>query len=131
MKNPKNKILVAFVLILMVQVSCRQSYPAESVPTAITANVPKLILRGESQKFSIKTTPGIECYAGIGYYNIEDKWVFTKLPKLESDKNGVCEWTWEVPADAKDGLGGFKGYVQEKDRSNDIFPAEFCIERCP
>ena len=133
----KNRILVAFVLVLVVQVSYgapEQSYPA-SMPTAITANVPKLILRGESQKFSIKTTPGIECYAGIGYYNTEDKLIFMELPKMESDKDGMCEWTWKIPADApadaKDGLGVFRGYVQEEDQNNDIFPAKFCIGRCP
>ena len=128
-----NRILVAFVLVLLVQISCgapEQSYP-EFMPTAITANVPKLILRGEKQKFSMKTTPGIECYAGIGYYNDEDELIFMELPKMEADKDGLCEWTWEIPADAKDGLAVFRGFVQEEDQSNDILPAQFCIERCP
>ena len=133
MRNKRTRILVAFVLVLVSQVSCsapEQSYRT-AMPIAITVNVPKLILRGEIRKFSVKTTPGIECYAGIGYYNTEDKLIFIELPKRESDEDGTCEWTWEIPADAKAGLGVFRGFVQEGDESKDMLPAQFCIERCP
>ena len=128
----KYRILVAIVLVLIIQINCgapEQSYRT-AMPIAITANVPKLILRGEVQKFSVKTISEIDCYAGIGYYNTEDKLIFVELPKMESDEDGMCEWTWEIPGDAKAGLGVFRGFVQEGDESKDLLPAQFCIERC-
>jgi hypothetical protein len=99
--------------------------------TAIMADVPKLVVQGEEHVFSIQTTPGVECHAGISYYNTNDKWFMMELSTIKSDENGICEWTWEIPEDAKDGIGEFRGYIQEADQSNNIFPATFCIERCP
>lgn len=121
------------VIVWAAQVNCRftqRPYP-ESMPTAIHANVPKLLVRGVEHKFSLQTTPGVECYAGIGYYDMSDKWVTEDLTTIESDEKGVCEWVWVVPENAKNGFGEFRGYIQEKDQSRNIFPATFCIESCP
>ena len=133
MNNKKIGIPMVFIVMLTVQLSCKvteRPYPV-SLPTAIFAEVPKLLTRGEKHQFSIQATPGVECHAGIGYYNMKDKWIFVELAMMESDQDGICEWTWEIPEDAKDGLGEFRGYIQEGDQSNNIFPANFCIERCP
>jgi hypothetical protein len=129
----KTRILVAIVVVFIVQVSCKvtqRSYPT-SISTPIVVNVPELLVRGEKYKFSIETTPGVECHAGIAYYNLSDKWTITDLPTIESDKNGICEWSWEIPEDAKDGLGEFRGNIQVKEESHNTFPATFCIGQCP
>jgi len=130
MKNIGIKTLSAVIVALIVQLSCERSYPA-SMPTPILADVPKLLVRGQEYKFTVQTTPGVECHAGIGYYNNNDKWVTTDLSTIQSDKNGICEWTWEIPEDAKDGIGELRGYIQEKGQSNNLFPSTFCIETCP
>lgn len=132
MVNKKLRILFVFVLVFVAQTSCRapeQQYPT-LMPTAIYANVPNLLVRGEKNTFSINTVPEVECHAGIGYYNFSDKWITVKLPTIESDQDGVCEWTWEIPQDAKDGIGEFRGYIQEEDESTNVFPENFCIESC-
>ena len=133
MISTKPRILVAFVLVLVVQVGCRvteRPYPT-SVSTPILAEVPKVAVRGEKHKFSIETNPGVECHAGIAYYDLNDKWMITDLPTIESDQNGICEWTWEIPEDAKDGVAEFRGYIQEEEESSNIFPAAFCIGAYP
>ena len=131
----KKKIInsLIFILIFVVQVSCKapeQSFPA-SMPTPVLANVPKVISKGEKQSFSIATIPGVECHAGIGYYDLDGNWTTIDLPAIESDKSGNCEWIWEIPENAKDGIGEFRGYIQNKEQSRNIFPATFCIEKCP
>ena len=130
MKNKKTRIFIAFVLALVLQVSCHQS-SRPLIPTPILAEVPKLLVRGEKHRFSVETSPGVECHAGVAYYDLNDKWNITDLPTIESDQNGICEWTWVIPEDAKDGLGEFRGYIQEKEESTNIFPATFCIGLCP
>jgi hypothetical protein len=133
MINRRFSVVSAIVLVMFAQVNCQmtQTPYSTTAPTAIFAEVPKLLVRGEEHKFSIQTTPEVECHAGIGYYNINDKWVTMDLPTVESDENGICQWTWDIPDDAKDGVGELRGYIQGEDQSNDIFPATFCIGRCP
>jgi hypothetical protein len=131
----KKKFIISllFILILAIQVGCQapeQSYPV-SMPTPIFAEVPNIANRGEKQSFTIQTISGVECHAGIGYYDHDGKWITSDLPSIESDENGICRWTWEVPEIAKDGIGEFRGYIQNKDQSTNIFPATFCIEKCP
>ena len=129
MKNKKTRIFIAFVLALVLQVSCHQS-SRPLIPTPILAEVPKLLVRGEKHRFSVETSPGVECHAGVAYYDLNDEWIITDLPIVESNQNGICEWTWEIPENAKDGLVEFRGYIQEKQESTNIFPATFCIGLC-
>jgi hypothetical protein len=130
MQNKKNRILVAFFLALVVQVSCNQAYPT-SMPTPILADVPKLLVRGEKHRFSVKTNPGAECHAAIGYNNLKDKWIWMELSTIEANQNGICEWTWEIPEDAQDGIGELRAYIEEAEQSTNVFPANFCIGSCP
>jgi hypothetical protein len=133
MEMKRTRILAAIAVFLAVQVGCKvtqKSYPtARSTP--IVANVPELLVRGEKYSFSIETTPGVECHAGIAYYNLSDKWTITELPTIASDKNGICEWGWEIPEDAKDGVGEFRGRIEDNEESHNTFPATFCIGQCP
>ena len=133
MEIKKPIILVAIVVVLGIQVGCRaphQTYP-ESISTPIIVNAPKLLVRGEKYRFSVETTPKVKCHAGVAYYDLKDKWTIVDLPTIESDKNGICEWSWEIPEDAKDGVGEFRGYVQYEEESTNVFPATFCIGQCP
>jgi len=134
MEMKRTSILAMIAVVLAVQVSCRftqRSYLTEK-PTPIVANVPKLLVRGEEYKFSIKTTSEAQCHAAIGYYDLENKWTITELPTIESDEDGICEWSWKIPEDAKDGLGEFRGRIEENnEQSHNTFPASFCIGQCP
>jgi len=133
MKKKQNKIVQAVILVLLIQVSCTApelSY-STAMPTPILAEVPKIVTRGETHQFSITTVPDVECRAGIGYYGHAGKWTIVELPTIESDENGTCEWAWEIPEDAQDGLGEFRARIQNEDDSHNTFPATFCIGSCP
>ena len=101
------------------------------MPTPILADVPKLLVRGEKYNFSIKTNPGAECHAAIGYDNLKEKWIWMELSTIEANQNGICEWTWEIPEDAQDGMGELRAYIEEAEQSTNVFPANFCIGSCP
>ena len=76
MKIKKTRILFAFVLALVLQVSCTQSYRT-AIPTPILAEVPKLLVRGEKHRLAVETSPGVECHAGVAYYDLNDKCINT------------------------------------------------------
>lgn len=129
----KYRILFASLVVLVVQISCKapeRGYPS-SMPTPIYAEVPSLLTRGEKHIFSVDAAPGIECHAGIAFYDIDDNWIKSDLPTIKANDVGVCQWTWEIPENAKDGIGEFRGYIGEVGQSTNIFPANFCIEKCP
>lgn len=126
-------LLTALLIAVLSQISCKVielEYSA-SRPTPIYAQIPSLLQRGEKYTFSIETIPGVDCHAGVAFFDIKDKWVIRDLPGTQANENGICQWTWEVPKDAKDGLGEFRGYIDEDGQSRNTFPATFCIETCP
>lgn len=130
MKN--KKIILALFLVWVVQTSCyapEQVYPT-SMPTPIYAQIPSSVTRGENYSFSIKTAPGVVCHAGIIFFNTYDEWVTEDLPTIEADEAGICKWTWKIPEHAKNGIGEFRGYIEQDDQERNFYPATFCIESC-
>ncbi|MFN8411726.1 MAG: hypothetical protein U0Z26_05010 [Anaerolineales bacterium] len=123
---------LGFILIFVIQTSCKAHEQSSLVyiPTPVWSTFPEIANRTETIYFSFTTLPEADCHAGIGYYGYDGKWTTTDLPTIESDKSGNCTWTWEVPENAKDGIGEFRGYIQFKDQSINIYPATFCIEKC-
>ncbi len=79
----------------------------------------------------IVTEPNTTCYAGIAFWNTNDDWSFNEFSIKQSDQNGKCEWEWEIPSDAKDGIGEFRGFVKNDNQRTDFVPKTFCIVRCP
>ncbi len=130
MRIPK-AVLVLFA-ILFAQISCYA--PQREIPlvrpTAIYAEIPSPVKRGEINYFLVDAEPGVICHAGIGYYNYKGVWEFVDLPTIESQEAGNCKWEWEVPEDARDGFAEFRGYLEQGDYERNIFPTTFCIEIC-
>ena len=129
----KTGILSALIVVVVSQISCKvteQPYPT-SMPTPIYAQVPSILMRGNKYTFSFEAIPEAECHAGVAFYDTNDKWVIRDLATIQAGENGICQWTWEIPQEAKDGIGEFRGYMESEEEKRNIFPATFCIESCP
>jgi hypothetical protein len=128
----KKRIKYILLSLLLIQVGCyapEQSYPT-IMPTPIIAQIPELLKRGEEYTFTIHTSPDTLCHAGIGYYNNQDKWTKEDLPTIKSDEFGNCRWIWALPTNVKEGIGEFRGYIEQNGEERNIYPATFCVEVC-
>lgn len=93
---------------------------------------PDLLLKGDTSSFMIKTTPGSICVAGVGYWKDPmDKWVTVDFGDLIADPVGICEWEWQVPLDAREGIAEFRAAVEKDGDYSYLVPCSFCIEKCP
>jgi hypothetical protein len=129
----KIKRLSALTIIMIGQLSCRitqQAYP-DSMPTPVYVQVPSLLEREIKYTFSIETIPGAECSAGVAFYDTNDKWIIRELPTIQANEDGACQWTWEVPNEAKAGIAEFRGHIEGNGQERNTYPATFCIESCP
>jgi len=127
----QNKILAAVILILIVQTACNQEYSGESVPTVVV-QIPSVVKRGQESSFVISATSGSVCYLGVGYYDLDSRWTTVNLPEVTANSDGKCDWKWEVPEDAQDGIAEIRGYIETLGKEDaSIFPHSFCIEKCP
>lgn len=129
------KFLRLFILVVAVwlaQVACgvTKSY-SDATPISYNVQVPPLVRHGDKYSFVVTTEPSITCYAGIGFWDINDQWVFDELSSKTADDAGKCEWQWEVPSNAKDGFGEFRGSVENNQQSTGLIPKKFCIQQCP
>ncbi len=130
------KLLRLFILglgICVAQTACsgvKMSY-SETTPIANDVQIPSLLLHGDKYAFVVATEPNVTCYAAISFWNKNDNWTFDELPSKKADDTGICKWEWEIPSYAKDGVGEFRGYVENDKQSTGFFPTNFCIERCP
>jgi hypothetical protein len=91
---------------------------------------PKLLRRGESGTFSLKTDPGNTCWAGIDYHGESGAWNGQDLPEEKADKEGLCTWVWTAPLKAGKGLGHFYPQVGRGGEIAGTLPWGFCIEEC-
>ena len=89
------------------------------------------MLHGDKYTFVVATEPNVTCYAAIGFWDKNDNWTFDELPSTKADDTGICTWDWEIPSNAKDGDGEFRGYVESDKQSSGFIPKNFCIEICP
>jgi hypothetical protein len=128
----KIKVFLMLFVICLAQTACyapKKEIPSV-MPTAIYAQVPSIVKRGENNFLVIDIAPKVICHAGIGYYNYNDEWKTADLPTIESLETGKCKWEWKVPGDAKDGFAEFRGYIEQDGHERNIFPTTFCIEVC-
>ena len=129
------KLLRFFMSVFAVwvaQVACgiAKSY-SDATPIPYEIQIPPLVEHSDKYSFIIVTEPNIRCYAGIAYWDINERWVFQDLLSKNADDAGKCEWQWEVPLNAKDGFGEFRGSIENDEQSTGLIPEKFCIEQCP
>jgi hypothetical protein len=106
------------------------AYPGE-MPTPIYATVPPVVQRGKVYSFIIETSPGDTCQASILFWDKNNNWLQEELPTITADEIGICKWLWRVPESARDGEAELRGRVESKLEGQNIFPSEFCIDKCP
>jgi len=127
------KIFIFSFAVCMAQAACsgvKMSY-SETTLIPADAQIPPLVLHGDKYTFVVTTEPNVTCYAGIAFWDKNNRWTFDELPSTRADDTGVCKWEWEIPSKAKDGSGEFRGYVENDKQSTGFIPKNFCIEICP
>lgn len=121
-----------FLILLLTQAGCyapEQTYPT-SMPTPIYVQIPERLIRGTKYTITVSSLSGNICHAGVGFYSNEGKLTWEDLPTIDADENGDCSWVWEIPKSAKNGIGEFRGYVEQDGKERNFYPATFCIESC-
>jgi hypothetical protein len=129
------KILRLFILILafgLTQSACYRATRSfsDTTPIPYDIQVPRLVTRDEKYALVVVTEPNTTCYAGVSFWNTEDDWVFSELSSQRANDAGRCEWEWEVPTNAKDGVAEIRGYVENHEQSTGFIPKTFCIVKC-
>lgn len=126
------RLFMAVFAVWVAQVACgvAKSY-SDATPISYDIQIPPSVTHGDKYSFVIMTEPNIACYAVIAFWDINDHWVLDELSSKKADDDGKCEWQWEVPSNAKDGFGEFRGSVENDKQSTGLIPKKFCIEQCP
>jgi len=122
------KRLLRFVLTLaVVQLSCgapQQTYGP--TPTFhVDVQVPPIVLHNQDNSFVLKAVPGSVCNVVFLYWNKKGDWIGTPLNASNADDNGVCQFTWKVPEDAKVGEAEIRGFVKSGNEQVDFIPQFF------
>ena len=138
--NPKNlslaKALRLDLIILYALFSgilltgCERYYSETPQPTPIYAFVFDAAQRGSEYPIIIPAGANALCYASVLYWNTDKKWIEDRLPDIQANEEGNCQWNWIVPDNAKEGIAGIRGYIEVNGESHNIFPSEFCIVKC-
>jgi len=127
------KLIILGFVVCIAQVACSDvvvSY-SETTPISYNVQIPALVSHGDKYEFIVETESNAICHAGIAYYDKKNRWAIDEFQNKIADETGVCKWNWEVPSNAKDGVGEFRGYVENDKRKTNLFPENFCIEICP
>jgi len=127
------KFFIFGLAICTAQIACsgvKMSY-SETTPIPNDVQIPPLVLHGDKYTFVVVTEPNVTCYAGIAFWDKNNRWIFDEFPSKKADDTGICKWEWELPSYAKDGGGEFRGYVENDEQSTGFIPKNFCIEICP
>ena len=127
------RLFIPVFAVWLAPVACygvTKSY-SDTKPIPNDVQIPPLVIHGDKYSFVIVTEPNITCSAGISFWDKNDRLVFDELSSKKADDTGKCEWQWEVPPNAKNGFGEFRGYVENDKQSTDLIPKKFCIEQCP
>src|SRR5688500_4551702 len=104
------RLFIPVFAVWLAQIACgvTKSY-SDATPIPYDVQIPPLVMHGDQYSFVIVTEPNITCNAGIAFWDKNDLWVFDELSSKKSDNAGKCEWQWEVPLNAKNGFGEFRG----------------------
>ncbi len=128
----KSKIFLTIAFMLFAQISCyaprREYFDQTSIPVEI--RIPPVVKREQEFTITLKTEPSVACFAVISFWNNSNDWIGKDLPIVESDNDGICEWKWKIPKEAKDGAGEIRGFVEKDKQRTDFVPKAFCIEAC-
>jgi hypothetical protein len=131
MKFPR--FIMPLLVVWISQVACfgvTKSY-SQTAPIPYDIQIPSMLIHGEKYGFVIVTEPNVKCYAGIAFWDNNDRWIFDDLPSKKADGMGKCKWEWGIPSNAKGGIGEFRGYVEDDNQSTGLIPKTFCMEMCP
>ena len=126
------RLFTAAFAFCVAQVACglTKSY-SDAKPISYHVQIPLSVTHGDKYSFVIMTEPNITCHSVIAFWDINDRWVVDDLSSKKADDGGKCEWQWEVPSNAKDGFGEFRGSVENDKQSTGLIPKKFCTEQCP
>lgn len=128
----ESKVVLVITIAFLVQVSCyapQREYSNES-PIPVEIQTDPIVKRGQEIPVTLATEPGVTCFVIISFWNKSNKWAGKDLPATESDTNGICQWKWKIPDDAKDGIVEIRGFVEKDERRTDFIPKTFCVEVC-
>jgi hypothetical protein len=134
--NFKLSIIIVSTLVL-IQIACIIfGAPVRSIPDTKDLievhEIPRVLKRGEVGLFSLRTVPGNTCIGGIIYSQMgSSQNEAIDLPDLKASSDGICQWNWEVPLEAEEGIATFSAAVEQDGIHDSIPPQTFCIERCP
>ncbi|HET9914355.1 MAG TPA: hypothetical protein VFQ13_20845 [Anaerolineales bacterium] len=129
----RSKIFLIITFILLAQISCfapRQEY-SDTTPIPVEIQIPAIVKREQELTITLTTEPSVTCLIVVSFWNSSNDWTGKDLPTIESDESGICEWRWEIPKEAKDGVGEIRGFVKKGEKRTDFIPKTFCVETCP
>lgn len=92
--------------------------------------MPRQMCVGQTAIFTIRTNPNNECLASVRYQNGKESWVGKSLEPVVADRQGLCEWTWEVTDDAVVGTAVFRAGVEADGHVEPLIPQPFDIRAC-
>jgi hypothetical protein len=133
------KLIILVGLLLFVMSACSRlpvSPVRRTVPTPLpelaieVVEMPERICIGDTSVFVVKTKPGNECFASIGYRNDVGSRIGRNLEAVVADEEGLCKWTWQVTDDAAVGTARFRADVEGYGHVNSTMPQIFEIEDC-
>jgi hypothetical protein len=91
--------------------------------------LPEIACIGDLLEFTLMTTPGNICYAGVAYMGIDGERSIV-FEKLTADSHGLCSWVWEVDEKIPSGRASFSASVGDEITSNVMIPNFFTIDSC-
>ncbi len=109
----------------------RRTAPSPSKITLNIVEMPKVVQKGESTLFAVKTDPMNICEGAISYTDTSNKWTSIDLPSLEADEAGICKWKWTAPMESQAGIAEFRVAAEQHGDSTMLIPQTFCIDMCP
>lgn len=128
------KFVFCLSLVWAIGVSCTTfKAPVRELPTEtkIKLNIiqaPEEVERGGIGEFVIETEPGADCFASIGYRDLDKVWQQQDLDQVLADSSGICKWVWEIPITTNPGEAEFRVGVQVVGEVRMLIPLLFKIQ---
>jgi hypothetical protein len=132
-------LYVVTTLLLMLSAGCvpLPMAPIRAVPTdppwlfIEVVEMPETACIGDLVEFSIGTTPGNDCGAGVIVYDAQTgKQNGLSFEDMTADGDGLCSWVWAVPENLSPGRASFHASVGDEITSNVMMPRFFEIGHC-
>ena len=115
----------------LVETAARRPSQNPSSVALDIVEMPRILQKGETGTFTVKTDIGNTCLGGVGYRDESGKWTTVTWPESEADETGLCKWTWTVPLQSAVGNAEFRVAARRRGDLRTLVPRTFCIQVCP